>query len=184
MRCLNEHIARMSNREDDCKGRFWEGRFKCQRLLDEGALLACMAYVDLNPIRAKVATTLESSRHTSVHDRITAHQAKSSVKHLQEQRKSKSLTQAQARKLQEKQESGKAADWLASIGSGSMPLTLEEYLQVLDWTGRQLRAGKRGKIADEIKPILTRLQIDHNNWLKTIDSYGSLFCRVAGSVPS
>ena len=52
---LADHVAVRANREDECTGRFWEGRFKSQPLLDEAAVLTCSAYVDLNPVRAAIA---------------------------------------------------------------------------------------------------------------------------------
>jgi len=76
MRSLAEPIARMANRQDECTGRFWEGRFKAQRIVDEAGLLACAMYVDLNPVRAAMAESPDSSEHTSAFDRIEAGKGK------------------------------------------------------------------------------------------------------------
>ncbi len=70
MRALSEPIARMANKQDECTGRFWEGRFKAQRIVDEAGLLACAMYVDLNPVRAAMAASPDESPHTSAYDRI------------------------------------------------------------------------------------------------------------------
>ena len=131
MRCLNETIARMANREDECKGRFWEGRFKSQALLDERALLACMAYVDLNPIRAGLANTPETSEYTSVQERIENPNPSSL-----------SLFQGQSR------------------ADGNIPFRLEDYLTLVDWSGRAIRADKPGYIPPHAPPILERLGME------------------------
>ncbi|MEI7460278.1 MAG: hypothetical protein WCK15_12780, partial [Pirellula sp.] len=72
MRLLCQYIAfRANGEEGEGLGRFWQSRFKAVRILDEESLLACAAYVDLNPIRAALAETLEASDYTSVQRRIT-----------------------------------------------------------------------------------------------------------------
>ena len=70
MKCLKEPLARMANREDNCKGTFFESRFKSIAILDEEALLTTLAYVDLNPLAAGMAKTPEDSLHTSVKARV------------------------------------------------------------------------------------------------------------------
>ena len=79
MRFLNESIARRANKEDDCKGRFWEGRFKSQRLIGENSILACMIYVDLNPLRSGIASRLSQCKHTSLSRRLKIHPRQSRI---------------------------------------------------------------------------------------------------------
>jgi hypothetical protein len=198
MRCLNEGIAREANREDDCKGRFWEGRFKSQALLDERALLACMAcmacmaYVDLNPIRAGLSETPEASDFTSVQDRMMAFaESRSGRNHPAS---AADATAADLRpkitadvSLAERGVKSSAGDptWLgtsaplaAFVGGGGepteigLPFELADYLQLVDWTGHQWRSGKRG----QLNPPFQRCW---NAWTSTPPA-GSIRC--VGSV--
>lgn len=129
MRCINEPIARMANSEDHCTGSFWEGRFKSQALLDDRALLACMAYVDLNPIRAAMATTPEHSNYTSIQERI------------------------------EHPESIDLAPFSCQAAD-ALPFDLKDYLELVDWAGREVRRNKRGSIRASAPPILKRLNMN------------------------
>jgi REP element-mobilizing transposase RayT len=140
MRIVNELIAREANAEDQCTGRFWEGRFKSQALLDERALLSRMVYVDLNPIRAKMAHTPELSDHTSVKKRIEL-----LAKGLTTPNCIESLVG-----IQEK-----------TIG---IPFRLNDYLELVDWTGRIIRDDKRGAMKCDLPPILQRLSLDRQAW--------------------
>jgi hypothetical protein len=69
MRLLSQNIAQRANREDNEVGKFFQARYRAVRLLDETAILACAAYVDLNPIRAAIAETIEGSDFTSAQKR-------------------------------------------------------------------------------------------------------------------
>ena len=79
MKALAEPIARLANRHDGVTGRFWQGRFKAQKIVDESGLLACAMYVDLNPVRAAMAETPEQSRYTSAYDRIASAKGREQV---------------------------------------------------------------------------------------------------------
>ncbi|MFB9944304.1 transposase [Shewanella chilikensis] len=159
MRCLNEPIARQANQEDNCTGRFWEGRFKSQALLDEAAVLTCMAYVDLNPIKAKMADTPEQSEHTSIRLRIQA-----------------ALKCEQPTKL------------LPFIGDecdnqpNGIAFGLKDYLELVDDTGRCIRDDKRGVIGERSAKLLMRLNIHHENWLKLTTEFGKLFRGPVGTL--
>ena len=167
MRCLNEYIARMANEEDDCSGRFWEGRFKSQALLDEAALIACMAYVDLNPIRAAMAETPEASNYTSIQQRINEVKASAPVE-------TEDLEVVIPRLM---------------VFAGKLdcdeglPCGLKDYLELVDWSGRAIHPHKHGKIADQQPKILQRLQIEPAALLRFL-SRKDRFHHVIGSKTS
>ena len=172
MRMIAEPIARRANREDQVTGHFWEGRFKAVKLCDEAALLACLAYVDLNPIRAGIALTPESSNFTSIGRRIEA--LLGEVPEADRWLAPLAIQEAQPGPLAS-QSDGRASD------KGCLPLSVQQYMVLLDWTGRQLAANKAGTIPPDLEPILDRLGIAGGNWLRLVGNFGRLFYRVAGA---
>jgi len=157
MRLLNQCIATRANQEDNCTGHFWEGRFKSQALLDEAALAACMAYVDLNPVRANIAKTPETSKHTSVKKRV------------------------------EKAQQGKQPKMLLpfvgnprKVMPKGLPFELKDYLELIELTGRCIREDKSGYIEENQPALLARLNINPENWLTLSKDFRKLFHGAVG----
>jgi hypothetical protein len=167
MRCLNEYLARRANAEDQCTGRFWEGRFKSQALLDEAGLLTAMAYVDLNPVRAGIAETPEASEFTSIYSRIKALKP-SGIRPVVS-------TSIRADRLMPFRDQ-------ASTIRPAIPTTLADYLQLVDWSARIVRRDKCGVIDDRAPPILERLNIDLNVWREAMRIRGNVFGRALGKL--
>ena len=168
MRGLNEHLARRANAEDRCHGRFWEGRFRSQALLDEAGLLTAMAYVDLNPIRAGIAATPEASEFTSIYERIAqlrnlTHDERSASKDVHPKVPLRSFRGG-------------------SEGSAAIPYELDDYLDLVDWSGGAIRSDKRGFIDGRLPPIMRRLNIDADAWTASMRPAGNVFGRAMGKL--
>lgn len=177
MKALKEPLSRMANKEDGCRGAFWEGRFKSIAILDEEALLATCAYIDLNPLAAGIATTPESSRFTSVRQR---------VKHVVAKAKTQLLRSAKLGSVQASRRIGNTEQdhWLLPIEdrrphTHSKPaceregmiekFTLGSYLLLVESTGRLVRNGK-ARIADNVKQIFDRLNTNFEIWAHQVQS--------------
>ncbi|HVJ80978.1 MAG TPA: hypothetical protein VNC50_07915, partial [Planctomycetia bacterium] len=171
MRGICEPVARRANVEDGCKGRFWEGRFRSVALLDDAAILACTAYVDLNPIRAGLAKTPESSPFTSARERIEALKSPSGSPRTAANSKAAWLAKFAAENLRRQTHDSLA--WVA--------ISVADYLKLLDWTGRQVRLDKPGAIPADLVPIMDRLQIRAEIWTDLVRRFSALFKRSAGA---
>lgn len=159
MKYLNEYIARRANKEDDCTGHFWEGRFKSYAILDEKALITCMAYVDLNPIRAKSAKSIDQSLHTSVYKRINAARKGWCLNSLVPFKNDK-------------------------INNSSLPaidMTLLDYLSLLKSTKDCLF---EKKIVKPLIPELAKMSFNPEYWLHSINEMETMFPIALGNVVS
>ena len=208
---LNEHIARAANKEDGVKGRFWESRFKCQALLDDAAITAGMVYVDLNPIRAGLAATPEESDFTSIQQRIrdwknqtlaTASVPAETAQDMPSGSLGNDLGMPEPSREISNPVSGSTSatsdplagvplisSWLCPIQSdsqrrGILPMTEAEYIDLVDRSGRMIRAGKRGSIEAELAPILRRIGAKPDAWSDTVSRFGSRFRLAAGKISS
>lgn len=191
MKTLCEYIAKRANREEGLTGAFWEGRFKAQKLLDEQAVLACAVYVDLNPVRASLAATPESSQFTSVYERISDRRHRASRKgpatgKRLTTRRAQFLTPVKLPQRFPIDKSGREDRKMAcrqqdrASNKGFARLSLDKYLQLVDWTGRQIRdrrahRGNRGVIPSHLQPILERLDFQPQSWLECVEHFGQWF---------
>lgn len=176
MRFLNERMARVCNKEEGKKGRFWDNRFKSQALIDDGTLLACMAYVDLNVVRAGQAQTLETSDFTSIQERLKAYQAEqSSPANLMSFQTPAAISSETASNQEQRVLSKKL--------KVNLPFTLPEYIALVDWTGRQVREGK-GAIAENVPTIVKTSGLNPKEWMNNITYYNSPHKNIMGTFAS
>jgi hypothetical protein len=187
MRLLCQTIAQMANREEGETGKFFQSRFRSVRLLDEEAILACAAYVDLNPIRAAIAETLETSDFTSVQRRMDAAGGsldsgdESSVS--QPERavpSSEFLSPLEIDELLDATGACLSATGQRASAKGFLAMPTASYLELLEWTSRRLVAGKRGSTPDSTPAIFERLRIRPEVWCELVSEFGRMFSVVAG----
>jgi len=124
-----------------------------------------MVYVDLNPIRAKMAKTPETSEHTSIKIRIEKAKTAHAPNHSQQQTPLLLPFAGYPRQDMPK----------------GLPFRLSDYLELVDWSGRILRENKRGTITATLPPILNRLNIDPKHWLYNCQHFESRFKGLVGS---
>ena len=166
MKNLNQYIACMANKEDKCTGHFWQSRFKSQALLDQAAILSCMVYVDLNPIRAGIASNLDDSDFTSIQERIEA------FANAQKQIKA-------GKTYPLPYQPGDLLDFGSQSSKDLIHFNFVEYLKLVDWTGRRIHPDKKGFIDNEAPELFCQLDMDEEDWLDMTQSFERKFAYFA-----
>ncbi len=150
MRALNEYIARKANKEEKVTGRFWEGRFKSQAIVDTEGLLTCMAYVDLNPVRANIANGVEESEFTSIEERLRAVGTKQSA--------SKTTASPHLAPMEDQEPSGQSTHHL--------PIAFKDYKSLLLWTQNKLQNDPEN--SPQLPRSLRRSAISEEGWIHAL----------------
>lgn len=177
MRLLSQPLAAMANREEDQVGRFWQGRFRAVRICDEAALLACAAYVDLNPIRAALAETLEASGYTSVQRRIESlPRIATSAAPASDQ----FLAPIEIDQRRDAIGAASSNSPYRASDKGFLPMSAIEYIRLLDWTARVVAPGKSGVTPADAPGVLERLGLSERAWTGLVRDFGRLFSLAAG----
>lgn len=202
MRYLNEPIARRANREDDVTGAFWDGRFRSSRLLDDFAATACSIYIDLNEIRARIAETPEASLNSTIGRRIEAWQ----IDQQQRSQPCDKTSRAQTKSRQKEpappavapvnvaSDNGTRSGTMTEeqpkpharrpSDSGYLPMTIEQYMELVDWAGRCVKQGKRGAIPAHVAPIMDRLVRNYDAFLVVVKNFKNIFRTFCGTPES
>jgi len=143
--------------------------------LDDISIITCMTYVDLNPIRAGLAAMPEDSDFTSIQQRIRAWQ-----------KENMPTAPAQSSQVILAGGDSSAENWLCPIKSdsqrrGILSISEEQYFDLVDKSGRELRSRKRGSINPDLAPILLRIGAKPEAWLDTITRFEEKFRVAAGT---
>ena len=166
MKALKEPLARLANKEDKCQGTFWESGYKSIAILDEEVLLATCAYIDLNPVAAGFAAAPETSKHTSIRQRVRHVRAKGQLADLKAVARGSVAGSRAVRDvdqdhwlcpLEDRRRQGSDREGMLAIFS------LGSYLLLVGYTGRLCRSSK-ARVTRELASILDRLGTSAEVW--------------------
>ena len=206
MRLLSQHIAQRANKEEGETGKFFQARYRAVRMLDEAAIAACSAYIDLNPIRSGLAESIETSDHTSAQKRSCDLQAKA-IATIIESAAAQATPAATEIRTESPQPAPTRPDYARHLSpidlqestktpgpdlhvagdrcsnKGFLPMSTEKYLKLLEWTASQIvydRYNKTESRPPEVDPFLNQLGLNESTWCALVRDFGRLFSLVAG----